>query len=92
MNASIRKKKRNFKSLLASNQQFLDKLMDVKSNYDIPRMERERRVRENEMERYTKYKHIFKMDKIIKQHRDDRESQFRSSEYRSWKNLKSNRT
>ena len=43
----------------------LDRLMDVKSNLDFLKMDDARRKLEKEMNRYTKYPHMFKVEEIV---------------------------
>ena len=42
----------------------LDRLLDIKSNYNVLGWENQRRKLEAEMDRYTKYPHIFKAEEI----------------------------
>lgn len=53
--------------ILDENQFLLDKLLEVKSNYNVVRWENQRKSLENTMDkgRYTKYPHIFKVNDII---------------------------
>jgi len=50
----------------------LDRLLEIKSNYDVMGWENERRKLEAEMDRYTKYPHIFKAEEIANRQKTKR--------------------
>ena len=60
----------------------LDKLLEVKSNYNVIKWEQDRRQLESAMDkgRHSKYPHIFKVDDIIVKQKNQRENMIRDFE------------
>lgn len=66
-NSKIAVRKIKEMELLDQNQFMLEKLLEVKSNYNVIRWENQRKSLEESMDkgRFTKYPHIFKVSEII---------------------------
>lgn len=58
----------------------LGRLIETKATFNVITWENERRTLESEMDRYTKYPHMFKCDDILKKNATNRENMLKDYE------------
>ena len=58
----------------------LERLIDAKASFNVITWENQRRKQESEMDRYTKFPHMFKCDEILKKNAIEREQKYKDYE------------
>jgi hypothetical protein len=74
LKASASKRKVQRLEIADANGVLLDRLFATKASFNVIKWDNARRKQESEMERYTKFPHIFKVDKYNAQQAAEREN------------------